>query len=226
MHQFQTRLAQTPDVVRKVVQFLVPITEEGRFIFSFYDVPIEFWARISQLDFPCEIIVDLEDHYAGKPIPKEFKGLHVRDDKVICSFPFEFEQVLRAPVDIQDVAVIIDGQIADTKRLANALEILNIVGEHLSKLSDYTFTFWIEQLDARYKPPAGNGATISIDLDGVIPLLLIEVDDDRTHLHEIMDSRFRRLFEENTGVKLDLSARAKAVIHQEQAEGKKKKAKS
>ena len=181
--------------------------------------PVEFWAKISQFKFPCEIIVDLEDDFADKKPPKELEGLHIRGDKLILSFPFEFEQVLRAPVEIEDVAVILDGDITDTKRIGEAVELLNILGEHLSKLSDYTFTFWVNQFTDALKPPAGKGGTIAVDLDGITPVLIVEVEDDHTHLQELASTHpLKKEFENATGITLKLSHHAKALIRKSEAE--------
>jgi len=220
MHQFETIIKDPIKLVKDIIGFLVPITVDGTFIFSFYDIPIEHWAQISSLSFPCEIIVDLEDSFKYKKLPKELDHLFVSGDKLVLSYPFQFEQVLRAPVDIQDVAIVIDGDLSDTKRLGQALDVLKVFEKDLSKLSDYTFTFWVHAFDEAHTPPAGGGATFAIDLDGLTPVLMVEIDDDRTHLVQLTQHPVKKELEKALGISLNLSRHAKAVMHRLQSEGK------
>lgn len=219
MHQFEQSIDHPVDLVKKILTFLVPLSEDGQFIFSFYNIPVIHWAKISQLDFPCEIIVDLQDEFSDQPKPKELEGLYVSNDKLILSYPFEFEQVLRSSVEVEDVAVVIDGSLTDTKRLAQAMTLLSVIEQDLSKLSDYTFTFWVDSFVPSHRPPAGKGGTISIDLDGVTPMLLIEFDDDHTHLAELTSIHpLKQEFEKRTGLSLVVSRHARALLHRSQAE--------
>ena len=164
--------------------------------------------------------MDLEDDFKLQKIPKELDDLFVRGDKLVLSYPFQFEQVLRAPVDIEDVAVLIDGSISDTKRLGQALDVLKVLEKDISKLSDYTFTFWVHAFDEEHIPPTGGGATFALDLDGLTPVLMVEIDDDRTHLLQLTEHPVKKGLEKALGISLSLSRHAKAVMHRLESEGK------
>ena len=75
MPLFDTILKHPVKSTDAIFKFLYQHALEGSFILSFYDVPAETWAKISQLQFPLEIIVDLVDTEVESKLPESLKGV-------------------------------------------------------------------------------------------------------------------------------------------------------
>ena len=220
MPLFDTILKHPVKSTDAIFKFLYQHALEGSFILSFYDVPAETWAKISQLQFPLEIIVDLVDTEVESKLPESLKGYYLKGDKVVLSFPYEFEQLLRTDIKIEDVALIIDGDIRDPTCVKHALEVLELLSGKLNLLSDYTFTFWIEDFNDGCEPLSKGTTTIAVDLEGITPHLIVDLDSTPDQIPELIESHpFKKTFEEETGIILELSLHTRKIISNLQKSG-------